>query len=67
MRVAAEHFGRNLPINVFHNQLQFSARRCPDGCLVIQGVLPDGKYLVLKVRGQRVKVTFFGEPVETRW
>lgn len=39
----------------------------PDGSIVIQGTLPDGKYLVLEVRGKKVKVAFFGKPVESRW
>jgi hypothetical protein len=39
----------------------------PDGSLVIQGMLPDGKYLVLEVRGKKVKVAFFGAPAEPPW
>ena len=46
---------------------KLTASQCPDGCLVIQGVLPDGKYLVLEVRGKRSEVAFFGEPLEKRW
>lgn len=39
----------------------------PDGSMVIQGTLPDGKYLVLEVRGKNVRVAFFGAPAEPRW
>ncbi len=39
----------------------------PDGSIVIQGTLPDGQYLVLEVHGKRVKVAFFGAPVEPLW
>jgi hypothetical protein len=39
----------------------------PDGSVVIQGMLPDGKYMVLEVHGKKVKVAFFAKPVEPRW
>ncbi len=39
----------------------------PDGSIVIQGTLPDGKYLVLEVHGKKVKVAFFGAPAEPLW
>ena len=39
----------------------------PDGSIVIQGMLPDGKYLVLEVRGKKAKVAFFGTAAEPLW
>ena len=47
--------------------LTLRASAMPDGSMVIQGMLPDGKYLVLEVRGKMVKVAFFEKPVEPRW
>ena len=39
----------------------------PDGSIVIQGMLPDGKYLVLEVRAKKAKIAFFGAPAEPLW
>ena len=39
----------------------------PNGSVVIQGMLPNRKYLVLEVHGKKVKVAFLGEAAESRW
>lgn len=38
-----------------------------DGSIVIQGMLPDGKYLVLEVYGKKVKVAFYAAPADPNW
>ncbi len=70
-----KNFEVRLPERVFcsdfiGNEMLKARKICAlsgNGCLVIQGVLPEGKCLVLEARGQPVKVTFFGGPMETRW
>ena len=39
----------------------------PGGSIVIQGMLPEEKYLVLEVHGKKVKIAFFGAPAEPLW
>ena len=45
----------------------FRASPMPDGSIVIQGMLPEEKYLVLEVHGKKVKIAFFGAPAEPLW